>query len=264
MIRFDIPTRDLLNEVDIGFYNALYQNVLFHGTGRLHWGYAGGDKSHPNGQLIDILTAVANEGIKPQADHIARLLLRSAETVSLTRQRIYARCYGEFFGSDDQGSTDLAYVFGSMEGWQPYFFGETSRAMKSRVNAPYLPTAFKHLLTRFSLADIRRVMDVKHHTARWLVNRATIQGNHPVVFGVEIDAVTCLPLPHGLNFFESRTAKVIPPESVKLIEVPLSKIAEVKTITARSNLRHAVVLPIEHGEVHSFRRGIAACTKRSG
>lgn len=264
MIRFDTPTTDLLHEVDPGFYNDLYQNVLFHGTGRLHWGYDHGDKSRPNGELVDVLTAVANDGIRPQADHVSRLLLTSAETVSLTRERIYARCYGEFFGSDDQGSTHLAYAFGSMEEWRPYFFGETSRAMKSRVNAHYLPTAFKHLLTRFSLAEIRRVMDVKHHTARWLVNRATIQGNHPVIFGVEANAVSRLPLPHGLNFFESRTPKVIPPKDVKLIEVPLSKLVEVKALTAHSSLSHAVVVPIEHGEVYSFRRGIAECIKRLG
>lgn len=261
-MKFDTPPSDLLDQVDLGNYHTLCQDILFHGTGRLHWGYEGNDKSRPSGKLVDILTSVSHEGIKPQADHVARLLLDSAETISLTRERIYARCYGEFFGSDHEGSTHLTYVFGSMEDWRPYFFGETAKSMKSRANARYIPTALKHLVTRFSLSEIRRATDVKHHTARWLVNRAALPGNHPVVFGVHAEAVTCLPLPHGLDFFESRTAQVIPPTDIRLIEVPSSKVAEVQRKIASSDLRHAVVIPMEHGEVISYKRGIDACSKR--
>ena len=134
--------------------------------------------------------------------------------------------------------------------------------MKKKVNVSYIPSVLKHVVTRFSLAEIRHAIDVKHHAARWSVNRAAMSGNHPVIFGVKPEAVVCMDLPHGLNFFEVRTAKVISPADVTVIEVPLSKISSVKEIIAHSNLCHATIVAMEYGEVASFRKGVENCQKR--
>ena len=109
------PDRKLMWEADKLGLDRYYQDLLFHGTGRLHHGYNERNKSKPNGQLVDILEAVAREGIQPQEDIVAKLLLDSAATVSLTRERVYARYYGENFGSDHEGKTHLEYTFGGME-----------------------------------------------------------------------------------------------------------------------------------------------------
>lgn len=253
------PNPELAAQVDGGWFDATYSGTLFHGTGRFHLGYDDGDKSKPNGKLVDIFAAVANQGLQPRADHISKLLFEAERTISLTRERIYARYYAELFGKDDLGNNSLQYTFGDAEDWREYYFSITRKATLSRRNAHYLPAFLKHLATRFNGTDLRRIKDVDFHRARWLMNRAAVAGNYPVIFGVNKKDVTLLPMPYGLGFFEDRTGDPIGPERIKLVEVPIASIAETRLALSKLGLDWVAVVPMELAEVYSFRRGLRAC-----
>lgn len=255
-INHQVPNNELIEAATSShsWLKDIYKDSLFHGTGR----YA---KSKTPGKLVDLYKAIAAEGIKPHPDHIARILLPVEETISLTKQRVYARCYAELFGADHNQETHLKYTFGTTEAWKAYYFQATERAMKSVRNIGYIPTAIEHILTRFDQEERKRVRDVQHHKDRWFANKALVEGNHPIIFGVKTAMVKPLTLPQGLDYFEFRTAEVIDPKSLHLIEVPLAYIASTREALAKTGLAHLTVIPMEIGEVLSFMDGVTKCSE---
>ncbi len=262
-IPYQRPDSKLLEGYDDEVIQKLYAHTLFHGTGRLAKSFEGGDKSKPSGKLVDVLHSVADEGIKPQADHVARLLLSTEKTISLTRQRIYARVYAELFGGDQEGKNDLQYTFGSMEDWKKFYFDETAKGMKSYRNMRYIPVILRNLLLRFDSKERKLMGDFVHHQQRWFVNRAFTQRNHPLIFGVKEDAIQPVQLPYGLGFFEVRSGEIINPDAIRLVEAPLARVNEVREALSKLNLEGIQVIPMEIGEVMSFMSGLEACSKKS-
>ncbi|MCC7197397.1 hypothetical protein IT413_04365 [Candidatus Peregrinibacteria bacterium] len=255
------PPEEYLHHPDVEKTQKLHQGTLFHGTGRLAKDYDDRDKSKPNGKTKDVLSAVLTEGLQPQADHIAKLILPITKTVSLTRQRIYARLYGEKFGENDQKQTHLEYTFGNHAEWWKYYIDECMSRGQNIRNARWLNTLHKNFKTRFTPEEARHWRDKDFHKARWFANKAAVAGNYPIIIGVDEKAVTPIELPLGLNDFEVRNGSTISPSSIKLVEVPNKKITEVRELVRVLGVTHVEILPIEVGEVASFQRGVAECAK---
>jgi hypothetical protein len=258
-IPFQNPDPELAEHVDDAWFGSFYKGKLFHGTGRFHKGFDGRDKSKPNGKVEDIFDCVARDGLQPQADHVAKLLFESDKTVSLTRERIYARYYAELFGADNLNQTSLLYRFGESEAWKAYYFGVTRNATLSRKNAGYTRAFAKNLVTRFSCEDLRRIRDVEFHRSRWLMNKVAIAGNYPVIFGVDRRDIPLLTMPYGLGFFEDRSKEPIQPAQIKIVEVPLAYVTETRDALRSLRLDHIQVVPMELAEIYSFRQGLRSC-----
>lgn len=255
------PPEEYLHHPDLDKARKLHQGTIFHGTGRLANDYDGRDKSKPNGKIKDVLTSVVTEGLQPQSDHIAKLILPVTQTISLTKQRIYARLYGEKFGEDDEKETHLQYTFGPHNQWWKYYIDECMRRGQNLRNARWLNTLHKNFKTRFTAEEAKYWRNEDFHKARWFANKANVEGNYPVIIGVNESAVKPMTLPLGLSDFEIRSETDILPDSIKVIEVPDTKIAEVRSQIARLGITHIEIIPIEVGEVVCFEKGVKECAK---
>lgn len=260
-INASIPPEQFAQHPDLPKAERLHQNTLFHGTGRMANDYDDHDKSKPNGKIKDVLVGILTEGLQPQADHIAKLILPVTETVSLTRQRVYARLYGEKFGEDDQKQTHIEYTFGNHDEWWRYYITECMNRGQNLRNARWLNTLHRNFRTRFTPEEARYWRDKEFHKARWFANKATVSGNHPVIIGVEEEAVNPMLLPLGLNDFEIRNATAIAPEKIKLIEVPNQKVTDIRELVRNLGFTHIEVLPIEVGETACYNKGVDECAK---
>jgi len=258
MIEILEPDR-LICDPDVGRARELHQGSMFHGTGRFARGYEGRDKRKPNGQIIDVLGEILGKGIQYQVDVISRVFLPIEKTVSLTRQRMYARCYAEIFGEDDERKTHLEYAFGTLADWWPYFVHETVDNMLSPGNASLIPVVVKNLLSKFTRDEIMHIFDRYHLLKQWNVNRARIKGNYPMIFGIRESAVEPIWIPHGLDFFEVRSDKTVPPDALKFVEVPLKFIDETRDLIAKAGAIPLDVVPLEAGEAACAMRGVTNC-----
>lgn len=244
---------------EVGRAGELHQGSLFHGTGRFARGYEGRDKRKPNGQIIDVLGEILQRGIQYQVDVVSRVFLPIEKTVSLTRQRMYARCYAEIFGEDDERKTHLEYAFGTLADWWPYFVHETVDKMLSPVNAALIPVVVKNLLSKFTRDEILHIFDRYHLLKQWNVNRARIKGNYPMIFGIRESAVEPIWIPHGLDYFEVRSDRTVPPDALKFVEVPLKFINETRDLIAKVGAISLDVVPLEAGEAACAMRGVTNC-----
>jgi hypothetical protein len=260
-INTSTPPEHFLHHPDVKKAQRLHQRVLFHGTGRVANDYDDRDKSKPNGKLKDVLRSILTEGLQPQADHIAKLILPVERTVSLTRQRVYARLYGEKFGEDDQAQTHLEYTFGRHEEWWKYYIDECMRRGQSLRNTRWLNILHKNFKTRFTAEEAKHWRDKEFHKARWFANKAPVPGNYPIIIGVDEQAVTPMDLPLGLSDFEVRNESQIAADSIRFVEVPNKKITEIRELVRHLDVTHVEVLPIEVVEVVCYQKGVAECAK---
>jgi hypothetical protein len=251
--------RDIVPESEVERAKALQEGAMFHGTGRYAIGYEGRDKRKPTGRTVDVLKEVLSKGIQPQKDIISRIFLPVEETISLTRQRMYARCYAELFGQDEEKRTNLEYTFGEMKDWWPYFVHETSDNILSPRSALLMPAVIKNLMRRFSKEEILHIFDKYDLLKRWNVNRARIRGNYPMIFGIQAAAIEPIPIPHGLDYFEIRCDRPVSPEALKFVEVPKRFIDETRNAVEEVGAVHLDVLPFEAGEAACASRGVTNC-----
>jgi|GEM_PF-6256939 len=251
-IEISAPPEHLLHHPDVAKTRALHSGTLFHGTGRL---------AKSNGKLVDVLKGVLESGLQPQVDHVARLILPVERTVSLTRQRIYARLYGEKFGVNNFGQNQLDYTFGNHDDWWRYFMEECKGRGKSLKNLPWLKVLHRNLKDRFTVDEQKHWKDGDFHKERWFAHKVAAEKNYPVVIGVDETAVQPLDLPHGLSDFEVRNADMISPEALKFIEVPLQRVVEVRELIDKLGVTKMDVLPIEIGEVVCWEKGLEKCAQ---
>lgn len=251
------PTSQMVEHLQKADLSSLHSGVIYHGTGRYGLHYLDRNKSQPTGETCDVLRSILEKGLVPAKDHIARVALPIAETVSLTRERLYARVYGELFGKNDNGKSDLEYVFGDYVDWAKFFMEETRRQARTFANITCLPRIAWNMATRFSLTELRQIADVEHHKKRWYANQDGIEGNYPCVLGLEESAISPIKLPIGLNAFEVRHGAIIPPDQIRFIETPESRIEETRRLVKEVGLQ-AEVVSMELCEAHSQQQALAA------
>jgi hypothetical protein len=251
------PTSQMIGRMEEADLSSLHSGVIYHGTGRYGLHYLNRDKSQPTGKTHDVLRSILSEGLVPAKDHIARVALPIAETVSLTRERLYARVYGELFGQNNNGRSDLEYVFGDYTDWAKFFIEETRRQARTYANITWLPRIAWNMATRFSIAELREIANVEHHKKRWYVNQNGIKGNYPCVLGLEGSAISPIKLPIGLDAFEVRHGEVIPPDQIRFIETPENRIEETRRLVREAGLQ-TQILPMELCEVYSQQKALAA------
>lgn len=244
---------------------ALYRGVLLHGTGRYARHYHQRDKSKSDNGVNDVLAKILQEGIQPQEDIVAKLLLPTTRTISLTRNRPYARCYAEMFGSDVKQTDQLSYRFGSKEDWWSYYIKTTARETVHAKNLLWLFTLFRNRWSRFSLRErFMRPSRLKtREEQRWLSNRAQITGNYPLIFGIPQEDIEPMTLPSGIRNFEVRTADPIEPAAIRFVEAPEIHIAETRQCINALGFRKLEVIPMEWGEAYSWEGGWEHAVKRN-
>jgi len=103
-------------------------------------------------KTVDVLRSILSDGLLPQADILARAILPAEQTISLSHQYIYARCYAQIFGVDESESNNICYLFGEYGEWWPYFMNETRNIVRRSIgNLLWLPRIRKNLRTKVHL-----------------------------------------------------------------------------------------------------------------
>ena len=247
------PDADLLRQAGALNVSDLHANVLYHGTGRYSLPYKARDKSTVTQGQFDVLDSILRNGLLPARDHISKVVLSALETISFTYERLYARVYAELFGQSRGSRSQLSYVFGESSDWSDFYMGETKRHAYSLRNITWIPRIIWNMATRFRWSDIGTIADYDHQRRRWLANQAEIPGNYPIVFGIENTLRSRIKLPYGLDRYELRCADPVPPEQIRFIETPESRVEETRALVDSLKLSTAII-PMEICEAYSYQR----------
>ncbi len=233
------------SESDIHKYNQVTVNtILWHGTGRYQHGQEG---------VIDVLDSILKSGeLKPVKDDYA--IFSGGEpmnSISLTKLRIIARCYGDMHS---EGYRELQR-YGDALTWTSYYYG----LFYARI---YIRSFFKirnnykkwHKLThdekghntwgKKANQDAEDVWDV-------FGLGSDIKDNYPIVLGISTLENT-VPLPPVFKDYEVRVNQPISTAKLTHIEVPLVNLKEVIELVSDYGFELEVV-PIELGELVTSR-----------
>lgn len=209
------------------FYYHPQESYFFHGTGRFSLHYENRDKSKVENKQVDVLKSILELGILPAEDHLAKLLLKETQTISLAKSRLYARVYAQMFG-DNPNSNILSYEFGTNKFWKKHFMRDTVKALFTYKNFDLLPIIYQNLKNRFSFEEFLNSFNIFHHKEKWRSNQCILEDNYPIIFAIKQKDISEIKLPYGLDLYEVRTSKVIKPEQVAYIEVPINLLIKLK------------------------------------
>ena len=214
-------------------------SALWHGTGRY---------KRNNGARIDILTSILEAGSLTPVEDVYAILSGNGtmESISLTRLRIIARSYADMFGKGFQEKNR----YGDALMWNSYYYG----LFYARTYGLHYPTLKKNYARWHALAH-----DKNGHTTwgkKVNVNAknvwdifglgSDIEDNYPIIFGIQniTDIALLSPV---FRAYEVRVNRKILLQEINHIEVPASKVADVKTLLGQFNIDIPVV-SIELGE----------------
>lgn len=236
---------------DVYGEHHLKNEYLFHGTGRYHYDTNGRNKydMQANGHTLDILQTILTSGLQPQQD-IWMPTPMSAPTVSLARQRFYARWY-----ADRHNVEPLQWSYGNSADWA---FMYVIKTIGSAVALPYIALLLRTQSKRKSgllgsahqwVSDVRNdVVPRTDYSVVWK-GKSTIPHNFGAVISMKDDDVWSYDL-HLLHRSEKRTMQAITPDTFQTIEVPLTYVPEVKTVVQNVGYSHVHVLPTECVDLH--------------
>jgi len=187
--------------------------------------------------VINILDDVVKNGLVPQYDPINKLLLDKniTHTTSLTKNRMYARCYSEQYNNEE-----LCHVFGHRRYWINWYmafiwvYAIDLNLLKSwaKFQIEKLKKHTYNILNKkyndsdwFSLAwwlwkNRKSIKPWKWQSERanWL---SDIQWNYGIILWIKPHRVHRIPIKNKwVSLFEYRTNTVISPEDIQYIEVP--------------------------------------------
>ncbi len=172
-------------------------------------------------------------------------------SISLTKNRIYARAYVQFHQFE---RTPLLYEYGTTKFWfhtlgiKQLFtnnFGHNIiSVMKMRTN--------KDFDNRFRqwAGYVRK--DIKKHPISLLSFyklRSDIYGNFGILFGIKKPSVQEIPFNSTIDRYEVRCIKAITFKQMTHAEVPLANVEETKKIFGGNKIK-LPVLPIELSEIY--------------
>lgn len=233
----------------------LCKTRYFHGTGTRHYTANGRSKyDGTNEKAQDSLHSLLSEGLVPQEDiYNERLGTGAEKSVSLTKNRLYARLYAELFLPEKDR---LDYRYGSRPFWWTMFL--VRMAVKRAAEPPAKRNwgTLKEIRRR-EREKIRKWADSFRKDGRYRHNplglmmcgKSDIAENHPVIIGVGEGAFNPLPIRNsGFAAYETRSGETIPPASFTHVQVPLRHAENVRQKIASLGLRLPVI-PMEFAEL---------------
>lgn len=224
---------------------------LYHGTGRYHYQANGEHKydNFTNDRAIDILQAILTSGLQPQTDIWLPTPARNA-TVSLTRQRFYARWY-----ADRHNFNSLDWSYGNSFDWA---FMYVVKTIGDPMAVPYIILLLREKSKRNLgllgsaqkwVSDVRN--DIQPRTDYSIVwkSKSTIPDNFGIVVGIKASDVNNYDL-HLLQRSERRTLQPIPAKNFAFLEAPLRYVDFVKGMATELGRPELIVLPMECVDLH--------------
>ncbi len=254
------------------------QTGYWHGLGRLRYPYKGENKwngTDHNGEPVDILQNLLEEGLKPQHDffHGLNNLETRTDTISTTPNRQYARAYASMYGETNKSGPE--YTYSSRGFWAMYFLANS--LVEGWKDIDFLKNEFRIKVLSSSTDPERehRRNSVNHMLeqapqwgapshkpkSRFLSNSAVllatatsdIPNNHPLLIGIRKDAFQPVPMWRPFIAHEVRSASTITPDQWTCVEAPL---VHVKAVREKI---HALgidipVIPMEFAELNDSEK----------
>ncbi len=244
----------------------LIATKYFHGTGARHYANNGGSKyDGTSDSAHDSLGNLLGEGLKPQEDiYNERFETGSEISTSLTKNRLYARLYSEYFLHENE---QLNYQYGSRPFLWSMFLANMVRAQAYETLSKPFTEAISGFCSHFTKKahEDKRVRRGK--IAKWtdsfrsdgryrtrpvsaiLFGKSDIPDNHPVIIGVKDGAFEPLHIKQsGAAAYEVRSGEVITPDQFTHMQVPLAHVATVREKIAGLSSDIPIV-PIEFSEL---------------
>ena len=261
-------------ESEINELQRLYQNTVFHGTGRFNHNYKNRDKEQPDEGITDTLESILTDGLLTQRDIVLKILYPEYEkSTSVTRNRQYARCYAEMFTHGGPDSA-LDYRFGSRALWWNEYLNRLKYVVYRKEFSKVVHLFLSKLLCskKARKAAMEAVKQRRHIMSNWLMNAtkekrgnleisqltSDIPDNYPVLMGFEKSDLEFVDVLDTLKIFEERTIYDITADKIKFIEVPGRNIQETRQLLASLGL-NIPLFSMELGEVISWKNGFNQC-----
>jgi hypothetical protein len=209
------------------------QADYWHGTGRYQYS---------NGEVVDVLKGIAEQGaLLPNYD--AFDLNRPMTSVSLAKQRMYARAYADMHGQGS-GETDR---HGSSLFWASIYLGDIAVEAAREAEA-WKPIGYKrmmdHLRTGSAAEWYKKVTRTNTSVVDLYGSGSDIEGNYPMLFGIRT-GIDLTDTSRAVGLHEVRTESSIPLDLVTHVEVPRGRVEETRVIIG------IPVIAIEDGEAYS-------------
>lgn len=225
------------------------ETVLWHGSGRYQ---------HAGGKAADVLGSILSAGsIRPVEDAYGIFSDgKVMTTISLTRYRMIARSYADIHG---RGYRE-PHRYGDALTWTSYHYGlfyaraytTHRRKLKKYYDAWHALTHDDNGHNTWGKKANLSAKDV------WDVFGlgSDIPGNYPILYGLKDirDTVRLAPV---YQDYEVRVSRNIKLDEITHLEVPLSKVGEVREILAAHKVE-VPVEPIELGELVASRRSFSS------
>lgn len=243
--------------------SLLTNTTHYHGTGAYQYAFAKNKYLSRNPEGIRyVLRDILRSGLRPRRD----LFNDTFETgekhsISLTKDRIYARTYAELFMEED---AKLAYAYGPRLLWNLVIFFKTMLGWLEH-NKYFLVRSKEHKRKGVLARKRYKVMlrgwarafraDGKYEGKNYLITlsegRSDIKGNFGIVIGVGKDMAE-LPIRYpAISEYETRVRGPIPPTAFTHIQAPLGRVDVVKQELKKYGL-DIPVIPIEFVELMNF------------
>lgn len=245
-------------------YNDKY---LYHGTGRYHYQPSGDDKyrSETDGKVIDVLATILSSGLQPHRD-VWVPTPASEPTVSLTRQRFYARWY-----ADKYNKQGLLWSYGNTKDWASMF---VVKNISNLLEIPYIALLLRSQVKKGStggllgsvhnwVSDARNDITSRTNYVDALLAKSTIPGNFGTIFVLKETDVPTYDFPL-LRKTEQRSLDPVLPKSIVAIEVPLRYSSVVNALLAKAGQSHIRVLPTECVDYHMSKFPLDELTRVDG
>jgi hypothetical protein len=236
------PELEAFSGKDLDSYNkAVSQAAYWHGTGRLH--YAADNK------LIDVFEKIIKEGgIQPFKD-VFDIKQGNMTSISVARQRMYARIYADMH---EYKGADLKKRFGSPRFWAYYFIMAINLHAIKEMGL-WNPKALKKQQAEWRQQgeDIWTIKVIKRSgrpTGQFFNTGSDIKANYPIIIGIKNGKYKQLETAAYVAHYESRIGSTIPVSAFSHLEVPETKIEEVKRLLTKYGHSKLPVFAFESSE----------------
>jgi hypothetical protein len=218
----------------------------WHGTGRFHYSDA---RVTPNKNddscYVDILQGIINKnGLIVHSDLFAPIEFRNVGTISLTRCRMYGRCYAEVHQYEKK---PLIYVYGNTLFWfKVIVVLQVFKFFQSKNTSKYFTFVFSEYLGRLAkermlkwIRLIRKIPFTKKFCCLYRL-RSDILNNYGILIGINKNFQPTFDFDPVAERFECRTANNIALSDFTHLEVPFDIVNDVKSVL----LKNEIVLPV--------------------
>jgi hypothetical protein len=224
--------------------NKQYQKTLsrvayWHGTGKLQY---------KDGKVLDVFEEMLSHGGLRPAKDIFDPKMGEMMSISLARQRMYARVYADMHAYNGVRKHDR---YGTPIFWA-YYFIMASIIQVLREFKVLNPTLYRDQMRQgHDKTSNQWSVKVKTNPDRsvgvFFNKGSDILGNYPILIGIRDGAYKQLETSEGIQLYESRIGSTIPVSNFTHLEVPTDKIEEITGLLDKHHLK-IPVYPFEQCE----------------